>query len=754
MWQNKLTKRGIVKTIMGETTPFVFKGRLYRLENWQKFMEIPGATVSDRFMEDVVRIWDVEADQLVSVALTGYSFATAFVWRNQVYVYAAKHRPGEKWRTVKEVVFTTSEDLRHWSSPETILEAEEGEHLFNVAVCRGPERFVLLYETDDKQWPPFTFKYCESADLRTWTRIPGALYGIEKYVGGPALYFEGDWYYTLYLESLGGAYETRIARSRDLIHWEDAPAERPFLTFEKGRTYTYWHNGEQRTVEEINASDAELCAWQGKTLVYFNGGDQLSAGDLQQADFDGSPRELLESFFEEPEVLVPSPSQKAFQERQLGAFVHFGMATWYDGPEKASFPAVLRDPYTFDLGLWGAMTAQPQPAVFNPQELDAAQWAATAKAMGAQYVILTAKHHNGFCLWPTQTTDYCVRNSPWRGGRGDVVREFAEAVRQAGLAVGLYISAGDVNQGCISTPEPQGQRGQVGNVSGYYPVFEAQFREILSGYGELCEIWLDGALDPFSPDVRDASGAAVGAAYWGPLMAMARELQPDAVVMGGSEPDIRWAGNEAGIAPYPLWNIVSPGEEKANWVPEGVNGWLPAEADVFTRPTWFWTPNSDEAIMPLERLRDIYERSIGHGANLLLNMTPDRRGLIPDAEVRRLAELGHDVKERFGKPLASTNSDGLWCEGSVLRLTWDAPACVTHAILEEDLRYGQRVARYRIEALDGRNWEPLAEGATIGRCRIQPLKPALTQALRLRILESAPLPELRRFEVFANDSVD
>jgi alpha-L-fucosidase len=177
-----------------------------------------------------------------------------------------------------------------------VLEAEGAEQIFNVAVCRGSDRFVLLYETNDAKYPPFTFKYCESDDLVHWRRIPGALYGTDKYVGGPALYFEGGWYYTLYLEALPNTeYETRITRSRDLKSWQDAPPGRPFLTFDRSKKNLPLRPPE---LHETNASDPELCYFKGKTIVYFTGSDQLVAGDLQRAEFDGTPRELFEHFFQ------------------------------------------------------------------------------------------------------------------------------------------------------------------------------------------------------------------------------------------------------------------------------------------------------------------------------------------------------------------------------------------------------------------------------------------------------------------------
>lgn len=309
-WKNPLKKKGTVVLEMGETTPFVFNDRLYRLENWQKFLAVPSALPAERFMEDEVRIWDVDSGGVVSIPFVGYSFGFAFVWDGQVYVFATKHIADRPWRTCTEIDVIFSSDLIHWTSPKTVINAEpvirngktDREHLFNTAVCRDKEKFVLLYETDDPQWPAFTFKYCESRDLINWKRIPDAVYGRDKYVGGPALYFEGGWFYTLYLEDLGGysggTWETRITRSCDLVHWEDAPPNRHFLAPDLTRIFEYDRGGKVVKVKEINASDAELCYWKGKTLVYFGGGDQQTSGDLQQAEFDGTPRELLEYFYE------------------------------------------------------------------------------------------------------------------------------------------------------------------------------------------------------------------------------------------------------------------------------------------------------------------------------------------------------------------------------------------------------------------------------------------------------------------------
>ena len=233
-WKNPLVKKGYLNSPLVETTPFVFKDRLYLAENYQAFVDSVSKGLGTDSEKDAIRVRDLETGRTVSVALKEHTFGTAFVWSDRVYVFAGKYVKGKRWRTAVSVSMTSSADLKTWSEPRTVLECEPGEQVFNVAVCRGPNGFVLLYETNDPKYPPFTFKYCASDDLVSWRRIPGALYGTDKYVGGPALYYEAPWFYTLYLEALPNTeYETRITRSPGLKHWQDAPAGRPFLTFDR-----------------------------------------------------------------------------------------------------------------------------------------------------------------------------------------------------------------------------------------------------------------------------------------------------------------------------------------------------------------------------------------------------------------------------------------------------------------------------------------------------------------------------------------
>ncbi len=294
-WRNPLVNRRKLGSPLVEVTPFVFHQRLYLLENWQKQWEHPGAPDGSYFQQDEVRVRDVAADKIISVALTGHGLGCALVWKDHVHVLAGDWGKGEKKWGIQQVSYVSSANLKDWTPAATVLRAEPGERLFNVAVCRGRDRFILLAETDNPRWPAFTFKYYESTNLTDWRIIPDALYGTNKYVGGPALYYEGGWYYTLYLESLGqNRYETRLTRSRDLKQWHDAPAARPFVTFDPTQQV---HQLRPSHVRESNASDAEVAYWRGKTHVYFTGGDQQLAGDLQVAEFPGKPRALFEKFF-------------------------------------------------------------------------------------------------------------------------------------------------------------------------------------------------------------------------------------------------------------------------------------------------------------------------------------------------------------------------------------------------------------------------------------------------------------------------
>ncbi len=722
-WEHPLQYQGKLDSPLVEVSPFVWEGRLHLLENWQKQWEHPEVEDGGLFQEDEVRIRDVKKDEIVSIPLVGHGLGDIFLWEGRAYVFASDWGTEKKWQ-VKEISVTSSEDLVHWTEPEVILKANDNESFFNVSVCHDGSRFVLLVESNDPEWPAFTFKYFESDDLKKWNPIPDAIYGREKYVGGPALYHLGGWFYTLYLEALGDRfYETRITRSKDLVHWQDAPTDRPFVTFNPENKV---HPLRPEEIRERNASDAAFCEFDGKTLVYYTGGDQQYAGDLQLAHFDGTPLQLVESFFEEPDLDKPSPRQLRYQENQLGAFVHFGPATFLESDFISTPPADL----------------------FNPEELDAGQWVAAAKSFGAKHIVLTAKHHNGYCLWPTSTTDYSVESSPWKNGKGDVVREFVEAARSEGLEVGLYLSGGDNHFGVTSTPDPLGKRVIRGDRNKYFPIFLEQLRELLTNYGEVSVAWFDGAYDPFGWDVKDKNGKPLGPAFGDAIRAMVDDLQPEAVVFNGTRPDIRWSGSEQGWAPYPSWNVIELGQGVKDWVPPYVQGWIVPEANVHTRSTWFWTPDSDDTLKSVEEMVDLYHTSIGHGANLLVNMTPDTRGLIPEAEVERLAEFGEALKTRFANPIAETDSHHKWSEGNTLELNIPDGASFNSIVLEENIEQGERVRSYSLQHWKDGEWVEFASGESIGRKRINRFDPMHAEKIRLKVLETEALPKIRKFAVY------
>ena len=753
-WENPIVKQGRLGSPLVESSPFVFNDKLYLLENNQKFWDVKGAKPGDFFHEDEVRIKDVATGKIVSVALKNHGFGTVLTHNGRVYIFAGNYGKGKPWRQMTEITMTSSADLKKWTKPVTVFKANPTEFFYNTAVTRGKDKFILLYETNDPTWKPFTFRYLESDDLVNWKEIPGAVYGKDKYVGGPALYYEGGWYYTLYLENIKIGYETRITRSKDLINWEDAPTDRPFVTFDPmHRNIPLLNPG----IAESNASDVELCYYNGKTILYFTGSDQTTAGDLQWATYDGTPAQLFSYFFENTQkqtfvspdhkgdwapVLIapsggvqnqnvqneiktkPSPQQLTYQQEQLGAFIHFGPATYIKSD----------------------MLAVPVADLFNPSKLDADQWVKTAQSFGAKHIVLTAKHHNGYCLWPTETTDYSVKQSPWKNGKGDVVGEFVQACRKYGVRVGLYVSGGDKHFGCTSTPDPQGERKLVGDINKYFPVFLEQLRELLTNYGEISYLWFDGAYDPFGWDVMDPKTMKpLGTAFGDAIHAMVKHLQPGAVIMGGTRPDIRWSGSEQGWAAYPLWNVVKPGEGFSHWVGPQNAGWLPAEACLHTRDTWFWVPDSDKTLRNMDFMTKTYFESIGRGANLLINMTPDTSGIIPPNEVKSLYAFGKKINSMFSDPLAQSNQNLV---GDTINLHMSEKNRVGLIEIEEDIHNGQYIQQYKTEAYIAGQWKTITSGLSIGRRRLEVIEPVETNQVRLIITKRSAEKKIRKFAVY------
>lgn len=374
--------------------------------------------------------------------------------------------------------------------------------------------------------------------------------------------------------------------------------------------------------------------------------------------------------------LRPSPQQIAWQELEIGVLVHFGPNTFMDRE-------------------WGDGTADP--AVFDPKQLDAEQWVRAAKAAGARYLILVAKHHDGFCLWPSRHTDYSVKRSPWKQGKGDVVGEVEQACRKHGLQFGIYLSPWDRHD-----PRYADNRK-------YDDYYTAQMTELATRYGPLVEFWLDGA---------GSEGHVYDFVRY--VRAM-RTYQPNALLFASLDfmpyGDIRWVGNESGFAQEENWNVVD------NY---GILRWRPAEADTPLRHGhWFWHPNSEQRLKSLEELMEIYHKTVGRGAQLVLGIAPDNRGRLPEADAQRLEEFGNEVRRLYGKPAAT---GGPANPGFV---TLGAGRRVGRVVLQEDLAHGQMVRRFRVEARSGEKWVEVSRGTTIGHKRILAFDPVMASAVRV-----------------------
>jgi len=407
-------------------------------------------------------------------------------------------------------------------------------------------------------------------------------------------------------------------------------------------------------------------------------------------------------------LALPTGNQLHWADLEVGMFVHFAPNTWQDREyDDRSTPLASIDP-----------------------DIDTDQWAGVARDLGARYVVMVAKHVGGFCMWQTRTTDYGIRGTPWRGGKGDVMTDLAASCRRAGLRLGVYLSPRDDtfgagNGGRCATPERQRE---------YDRIYRQQLTELLTRYGELVEVWFDGSIVV-------------------PVGDLLRAHAPHAAVFQGPHATIRWVGNEDGFAPYPCWNALprraaATGEATAkDGTPDG-DAWLPNEVDVsIRRPNWFWSTTDETNLLSLDRLLELYYRSVGRGAQLLLNIPPDRTGRIPAADAARAKELGDEVRRRFGAPLAERAGTG---REVVLRLP--APALVDHLVIEEDLAGGERVREYWLEGLAEGAWVPLGTGTAIGHKRLQPVPPLRLSAVRLTVARSAAPPRIRRLAAFAAGS--
>ena len=409
-------------------------------------------------------------------------------------------------------------------------------------------------------------------------------------------------------------------------------------------------------------------------------------------------------------LAIPTPEQAAWHDLELGMFIHFGLETYQD-TETDDFSTKLRD--------------------FNPSKLDTDQWVRVAESMNAKYIILVAKHIGGFCLWQTDSTDYSVKQTPWRGGKGDVMADLAESCRKRGMLLGVYVYPGDLYHG--SPASSGGKTQDPAKQEAYKKVYRQQMTEVLSRYGSMMEVWFDGSVRKDILDLTD----------------LLDKYAPKAMKFQSPWATIRWVGNEEGLTPYPSWSTVSRAagksgvSESADSDPAG-DAWLPIEADARLRDGWFYSSTSEKTIKSVDHLMDMYYRTVGHGAVLLLDLTPDKTGLIPEADAKRAAEFGAEITRRFGVWTARTNGPG-----SQLELMLGKPTVIDHVISMEDIRSGERVREYVVEGKTSGVWKPLATGTMIGHKKIDRFKPVEVSEVRLRVTKHAAPPIIRELAAYA-----
>lgn len=411
---------------------------------------------------------------------------------------------------------------------------------------------------------------------------------------------------------------------------------------------------------------------------------------------------------------VPSTSQLEWQRDELAMFIHFGVNTftnreWGDGTE--------------------------HPGIFNPTRLDATQWARTARGAGFKTMVLTAKHHDGFCLWPTRTTRHSVASSPFRGGRGDVVREFVEACRQENLKVGLYCSPWDRH-------EPS-----YGDSAKYNDLFCDQLTELLTQYGPVHEVWFDGA-NGEGPNGRRQQYD------WPRFWSHVRRLQPDAVMFSDAGPDVRWIGNERGVAGDTNWSTVDPsvvpvpgmsGDAVMRMLQDGDPAgtvWRPGETDVSIRPGWFYHPAEDSRVKTVDQLVELYFTSVGRNSKLLLNVPPTPEGLLSEVDTERLMGMRRQIDALFSTDQVKDARSAWRPAGRSGTLELTLPQSRSLSILEarEDITRGQVVARHVFEGFSGGTWMTLARGTTIGHRRLHRIPAVTVDRLRLTIEDALAEP--------------
>ncbi len=437
---------------------------------------------------------------------------------------------------------------------------------------------------------------------------------------------------------------------------------------------------------------------------------------------------------------TPSPRQLSWQKLGYYAFVHFG-------------------PNTFTGNEWGS--GKEPTEVFDPKKLDCGQWCRTFKAAGMKMVIITAKHHDGFCLWPSKYSTHTVAQSPWKNGKGDVLRELSRACKEYGLKFGVYLSPWDRNHPAYGTPA-------------YNDTFKHMLGEVLGNYGPVSEVWFDGANGEGPNGKRQVYD-------WPGFISVVRKLQPNAVIFSDAGPDIRWVGNEAGHSAPTCWSLLDrdkfvPGDSKADQLTQGHQDgthWVPPECDVSIRRGWFWRASEDNTVKPPATLFDLYMRSVGQNGSLLLNVPADTDGLISDVDRKALMGFKSMRDEAFATPLAkrakvaaSSIRGAKFASGNavlgtgkywvpaesdkspVVTLTWTKAHNLGILDLREHIALGQRVEQFMVEARENGTWTAVATGTTVGNRRLVDLKKVRADGLRVTFNQAKGPVCLATIEVY------
>lgn len=454
-----------------------------------------------------------------------------------------------------------------------------------------------------------------------------------------------------------------------------------------------------------------------------------------------------------PYGFLPSERQLKWHELEMYAFIHFTVNTFTDRE-------------------WGFGDESEQ--VFNPTDFDADAIVSVLKESGLKGVVLTCKHHDGFCLWPSKYTEHSVKNSPWKEGKGDMVREFSDAAKKHGLKFGTYLSPWDRNHKDYAKPE-------------YITYYRNQLRELLTHYGPVFEVWFDGANggDGYYGGAKEKRTIDNRTYYdWNNTWAIVRELQPDACMFSDGGPDMRWVGNESGFAGKTCWATFNATEARPGSAGKGNltmgdrpgTQWMPAEVDVSIRPGWFYHAKEDDKVKTLNQMLKIYYESVGRGANLILNIPPDRRGRIHENDVKVLREWKKTLDATFAKDLSdgakitasnTRGNDAQFAPGHLLdnqketywatddgittpELILDMGKPVTFNVVQirEHLPLGQRVESVALDCWNNDKWEEFASATSIGNQRLLRSKDITTSRVRLRITKAAVCPAISEFSLY------